>query len=125
MDTNFYTLLTYVRCHNTEYRRYGLVWFWFGRLQSFKQPDGHVLHTTTPAEIFEHFHATPLHMHFGGIRKPRTYSNKALSHKNGWLLPPASDVGEGGDINWNFSVPALREWYTETHAHFIEDGMDL
>lgn len=64
-------------------------------------------------------------MHFGGIRKPRTYSNKALSQSNGWLLPPASDVGEGGDINWNFSVPALREWYTRTHAHFIEDGMDF
>ena len=29
------------------------------------------------------------------------------------------------DINWNFSVPALREWYTSTHAHFIEDGMDF
>ena len=29
------------------------------------------------------------------------------------------------DINWNFSVPAFREWYTSTHAHFIEDGMDF
>eukprot|EP00964_Phaeocystis_antarctica_P116224 scaffold80189_cov57-Phaeocystis_antarctica.AAC.1 len=35
-------------------------------------------------------------MHFGAIRKPRTYSNLPLSQKNGWLLPNASDVGEGG-----------------------------
>ena len=55
--------------------------------------------TTTPAEIFDHFHAAPLNMHFGGIRKPRTYSNKALSQSNGWLLPPASDVGEGGCVS--------------------------
>eukprot|EP01047_Picozoa_sp_COSAG01_P062663 COSAG01_NODE_8001_length_2958_cov_1.785939_6_plen_66_part_00 len=64
-------------------------------------------------------------MHFGGIRKPRTYSNKNLLQTNGWLLPPASNVGEGGDINMNFSVPAMRAWYTKTHAHFIKDGMDF
>ena len=64
-------------------------------------------------------------MHFGAIRKPRTYSNLPLSQKNGWLLPNVSDVGEGGNINWNFSVPSLRAWYAETHAHFVRDGIDF
>ena len=64
-------------------------------------------------------------MHFGGIRKPRTYSNKQLCVREGWLLDTASDVGEGGDINFNFSVPAMRSWYTKTHGHFVKDGMDF
>ena len=64
-------------------------------------------------------------MRFGAIRKPRTYSNKPLCQQNGWLLPNASDVGEGGDINFNFSEPAMSEWYTSTHAHFIKDGVDF
>jgi alpha-glucosidase len=79
----------------------------------------------TAADVFDHFHAPPLSMRFGGIRKPRTYSNVNLARSNGWLLPPASDVGEGGGINFNFSIPELREWYAATHAHFIEDGMDF
>ena len=41
------------------------------------------------------------------------------------MLPNASDVGEGGDINFNFSVPAMSEWYSSTHAHFVKDGMDF
>jgi len=64
-------------------------------------------------------------MHFGGIRKPRTYSNLNMAGMKGWLLPLASDVGEGGGINFNFSVPECREWYAQTHAHFINDGMDF
>ena len=79
----------------------------------------------TAKDVFDHFHAPPLSMHFGGIRKPRTYSNLNTSGTNGWLLPLASDVGEGGGINFNFSVPECREWYAETHAHFIKDGMDF
>ena len=106
-------------CGDYGYRRN----FW--ALQSFKQPDGRTVHTKTAAEVFDHFHSPPLHMHFGGIRKPRTYSNKNLSSANGWLLPPASDVGEGPDRNYNFSVPAMREWYTSTHEHFVKDGMDF
>jgi hypothetical protein len=92
---------------------------------TFKQPDGSEVHCATPADVFAHFHAPPLNMHFGGIRKPRTYSNKNMTGAKGWLLPLASDVGEGGDINFNFSVPDMREWYTTTHAHFIKDGMDF
>ena len=97
----------------------------FWENQTFKQPDGSETHCATPEDVFDHFHAPPLSMHFGGIRKPRTYSNKNLSKANGWLLPTASDVGEGGDINFNFTVPAMREWYETTHAHFIKDGMDF
>jgi hypothetical protein len=90
--------------------------------QTFKQPNGSAVHCESPADVFAHFHGPPLNMKFGGIRKPRTYSNKNLCHKNGWLLPDASDVGEGGDINFNFSVPAMSAWYTSTHAHFVKDG---
>ena len=92
---------------------------------TFNQSDGTAVTCTDAADVFNHFKAPPLNMHFGGIRKPRTYSNKKLSQGNGWLLPNASDVGEGGDINFNFSDASMRAWYTKTHGHFIEDGMDF
>lgn len=92
---------------------------------SFKQADGSEVTCATAKDVFDHFHSEPLNMHFGGIRKPRTYSNKNMTGTKGWLLPLTSDVGEGGDINFNFSVPECRTWYTDTHAHFIEDGMDF
>ena len=91
----------------------------------FKQADGSSVTCKTAADVFEHFHSPPLNMHFGGIRKPRTYSNKNLSAANGWLLPEASDVGEGGGINFNFTSLSMQEWYATTHAHFIKDGMDF
>ena len=93
--------------------------------QTFKQPDGTEVHCENAADVLNHFHSEPLNMHFGAIRKPRTYSNKNFSSAKGWLLPDASDVGEGGDINWNFSIPAMRDWYISTHAHFIKDGFDF
>ena len=103
---------------------YGYRNHWWNNV-TFQQPDGQSVHCETPADVLAHFHNAPLHMHFGAIRKPRTYSNKNFSLTKGWLLPPASDVGEGGDINFNFSIAAMREWYTSTHAHFVKDGMDF
>ncbi len=43
-----------------------------------------------------------------GIRKPRSYSNIALSNSSGWLLPDKDSVGAGGN-NWNYTVAAFRE----------------
>ena len=107
-------------CGDSGYRR-----GWWDNV-SFPQPDGKTtVHCATPADVLSHFKAPPLSMHFGAIRKPRTYSNLPLSQKNGWLLPNVSDVGEGGNINWNFSVPSLRSWYADTHAHFVRDGVDF
>jgi hypothetical protein len=51
--------------------------------------------------------------------RPR-YSNKILSEANGWLLPNASDVGEGGDINFNFSNSAMRKWCVWCHFCDLE-----
>jgi alpha-glucosidase len=106
-------------CGDFGYRR-----GWWNNV-SFAQPDGTVARCDAPADVFAHFASPPLSLHFGAIRKPRTYSNKALCEANGWLLPNASDVGEGGDINFNFSAPGMARWYTDAHAHFIEDGMDF
>jgi hypothetical protein len=92
---------------------------------TFKQPDGSEVTCASAKDVLDHFHSPPLNMHFGGIRKPRTYSNQNMTGSKGWLLPLASDVGEGGGINFNFSVPECRDWYTKTHAHFIDDGMDF
>jgi hypothetical protein len=50
----------------------------FWRNQTFVQPDGSAVDTATAADVLAHFHAPPLSMHFAGIRKPRTYSNKEL-----------------------------------------------
>lgn len=63
----------------------------------------------------DYFHDR-LHMHFGGIRKPRTYSNQNLSAANGWLLPNNFSVGAGGN-NWNTSTgqsPDWTAWYTKS-----------
>ena len=106
-------------CGDFGYRR-----GWWNNV-SFAQPDGTVARCAAPADVFAHFQSPPLSLHFGAIRKPRTYSNKALCEANGWLLPNASDVGEGGDINFNFSAPGMARWYVDGHAHFIEDGMDF
>ena len=54
--------------------------------------------TTGAVDLLAHFH-DDLHMRFAGIRKPRTYSNQALSNASGWLLPSSCEVGAGGN-NW-------------------------
>jgi hypothetical protein len=54
--------------------------------------------TAGPVELFAHF-KKDLDMRFGGIRKPRSYSNVALSNTSGWLLPDKDSVGAGGN-NW-------------------------
>jgi alpha-glucosidase (family GH31 glycosyl hydrolase) len=59
--------------------------------QTFVQPDGSKVVTETPADVLRHFHVD-LKMRFGGIRKPRSYSNVALSQKNGWQLAAKSSV---------------------------------
>jgi hypothetical protein len=96
----------------------------FSNFSAARGPRGNIS-CGTAAEVLAHFHRPPLSMHFGGIRKPRTYSNRNLAMKNKWLLRNASDVGEGGSVNFNFSIAAVRDWYAETHAHFVRDGIDF
>ena len=50
--------------------------------------------TTGVVDLLAHFHDA-LHVRFAGIRKPRTYSNQALSNSSGWLLPDNFTVGAG------------------------------
>eukprot|EP00911_Craspedida_sp_UC1_P001063 UC1_evm1s799 len=63
-------------------------------------------------------------MRFGGIRKPRSYSNIELSNRSGWLLSDADAVGAGGN-NWNYSVADFTRWYTSHHLHFLKEGVDF
>jgi len=80
--------------------------------------------TTTPKDIFDHFH-NALSLKFGGIRKPRTYSHHGLSNASGWLLPASFDVG-GGPFNWNMTPGnGWAAWWVPRTAHFLEDGMDF
>jgi hypothetical protein len=64
-------------CGDSGYRR-----GWWNNM-TFVQPGGSEVHCATAADVFDHFHAPPLSLHFGGIRKPRTYSNKEMCKKNG------------------------------------------
>ena len=48
------------------------------------------------------------------------------------LLPPhALDISNlalnchRGGNNWNYTIESLRTWYTRTHLHFINDGVDF
>ena len=80
--------------------------------------------TTTPRDIFDHFH-NDLHIKFAGIRKPRTYSHHDLSNASGWLLPPSFEVGAGPN-NWNMTPGnGWADWWIPRTAHFLEDGMDF
>jgi alpha-glucosidase len=80
--------------------------------------------TTTPKDIFDHFHSA-LNIKFAGIRKPRTYSHHDLSNSSGWLLPPSFEVGAGPN-NWNMTPGnGWAAWWIPRTAHFLEDGMDF
>lgn len=90
---------------------------------TFVHPPGSTVpdaNTSGPAELLAHFH-DDLSMRWSGIRKPRTYSNAALSNASGWLLPDSFSVG-AGNLNWNMSAPGWSAWYTEGHLHFLRDG---
>lgn len=76
--------------------------------------------THNASELFAHF--ASFHVHWAGIRKPRTYSNEALSNASGWLLPDSFSVG-AGDANFNMSAAGWAEWYTTNHLHFLRDGV--
>eukprot|EP00041_Stephanoeca_diplocostata_P019001 m.402856 g.402856 ORF g.402856 m.402856 type:complete len:276 (+) comp21185_c0_seq4:356-1183(+) len=82
--------------------------FWYN--QTFVQPDGSKVVTTLPSQVLSHFHSEPLNMKFAGIRKPRSYSNINFSNTSGWLLPDSDSVGAGGN-NWNYTIPAFRDWF--------------
>ena len=95
----------------------------FGK-HSFVHPQGSTVPDATtngPVELFAHFHS--FNMRFCGIRKPRSYSNIALSNSSGWLLPNSFDVG-AGDNNWNMTAPGWADWYVSNHVHFLKDGLD-
>jgi hypothetical protein len=80
--------------------------------------------TTGPADLLQHFHED-LNIRFAGIRKPRTYSNMALSNASGWLLPADFAVGAGPN-NWNMTPGnGWAEWYVPRTEHFLKDGMDF
>ena len=97
----------------------------FGNHSFIHPPGSSIPNATTsgPVELFRHFHRD-INMRFGGIRKPRTYSNFNLSNTSGWLLPNSFDVG-AGDSNWNMSAPGWADWYTTNHLHFLSDGLDF
>lgn len=94
--------------------------FWAN--QTFTKLDGAKVFAATPADVLAHFHDN-LKMRFAGIRKPRSYSNVALSNASGWLMEAKSSVGAGGN-NWNYSRADMREWYAKGHHHFLADGID-
>jgi alpha-glucosidase len=98
--------------------------WWFN--VSFVHPPGSTVPNATcatPADVLAHWH-TGLNMAWGGIRKPRTYSNIALANASGWLLPDSFAVGAGGN-NFNFSAPGFAPWYVNNSLHFLNDGIDV
>lgn len=82
-------------------------------------PGKPALHTHSPTELLHHMHEE-LQLKFGGIRKPRTFSNINHSIASGWLLP-----GADSNTNWNFSAPGFTEWYVRNHLHFLHEGVDF
>jgi len=72
-----------------------------------------------PAAQFKHIHED-LHFKFGGIRKPRVFSDshRRLANTSGWLLPLST-----GKDNLNYTNAGLRAWYARGNAHFVADNL--
>jgi alpha-glucosidase len=79
--------------------------------------------TTGPSDLFAHFQ-NDINMHWGGIRKPRSYSNIPFANASGWLLPNNFSVG-AGDNNYNMTAPGWAQWYASNHLHFLQDGVSM
>lgn len=66
---------------------------------------------------------------FGGIRKPR-FGNSTLlvmARENGWLMGQMGVPGATPDKtrNLNYSMPAVREFYSHANDLFLHDGVLL
>lgn len=77
-----------------------------------------------------------LHVHFGGIRKPRLGNTDLLhmAHKKGWILPggevggrypPRPEKSYAWGRGLNFSNPEVRDWYGSSSAHLLKDGVEF
>jgi alpha-glucosidase len=67
------------------------------------------------------YYRDQLHLRMMGIRKPRLCNSQLLAHAKamGWLVP-----GDLNGRNLNFSIAAVRDWYVQQQAHYLEDGVD-
>ena len=77
-----------------------------------------------PVQQLKSYHDN-LHMRFGGIRKPRLGNTALLQMANskGWIN---SEGTSGINLrNLNFSIPAVRSWYSKMNAHYLPDGVDF
>eukprot|EP00299_Pterocystis_sp_00344_P019732 c9762_g1_i1.p1 GENE.c9762_g1_i1~~c9762_g1_i1.p1 ORF type:complete len:894 (-),score=194.25 c9762_g1_i1:20-2701(-) len=80
-----------------------------------------------PVNNLKTYHDT-YHMRFGGIRKPRLGNKQTLVDvtAKGWTVNADHSGGApGGPRNLNYSIPELRTWYSDNHAHFLEEGVDF
>lgn len=69
-----------------------------------------------------------LKVRFGGIRKPRLGNKDLLvmARSKNWTVNAQHGGGAPGHTrNLNYSIPALRDWYSEQQAHYLKDGVDF
>lgn len=69
-----------------------------------------------------------LNLRFGGIRKPRLGNSDLLvmANSKGWTVNASHGGGApGGTRNLNYSMPAVRDWYSQQLSHFMSDGVDF
>ncbi len=66
------------------------------------------------------YYRSALNMRMMGIRKPRLCNTELLSYarSQGWLVEGGLN---GRDLN--YSIPAMRQWYSKNQAHFRTDGV--
>jgi alpha-glucosidase len=68
-----------------------------------------------------------LHLHMGGIRKPRIGNAATLSSikAKGWILPQGEPENYAGGRCLDFSRPDVREWYSRQLGQYLDDGIDF
>eukprot|EP01062_Namystynia_karyoxenos_P072550 TRINITY_DN6882_c0_g1_i2.p1 TRINITY_DN6882_c0_g1~~TRINITY_DN6882_c0_g1_i2.p1 ORF type:complete len:830 (+),score=310.88 TRINITY_DN6882_c0_g1_i2:89-2491(+) len=70
-----------------------------------------------PTDQLKEYHG--MNLRFGGIRKPRLGNSNSLvmARSKGWTL--------GSGRNLNYSIPEVREYYTQQQMHYLSDGVDF
>jgi len=89
----------------------------------------------SPREQFARYRRD-LHVRVGAIRKPRLGNTNllALARSKKWLLPggapgstypPNFTASYAMGRNLDFSIPAVRQWYSQQQAQYVDDGVEF
>jgi alpha-glucosidase len=81
-----------------------------------------------PVALVEKYRAAPLHLRFGGIRKPRLGNTNSLimARALDWTLPGQGGGGAaGGSRNLNYTRADVQAWYAAQQLPLLDAGVEF